>query len=231
MAFPKTSHVVWSMAILAIACGGGDSGSPTAPSGLTTAPTTTLAASSIVASLDGQSPVGATAQATATASQLQSGGRLLPGQSLTSVDSRYRLLYQPDGNLVQYDDVGGIAMWNTGTAGSGAGQAVMQGDGNFVVYDAQGLPSGSPEPGVTRMRGWCSRAMETLSCMALAVRLSGTGSAPRLRHPPRRPLQHLLRHRLRHWCRWRFPVRQRLPLTSVFNLQPQLDIWTIPPRT
>ena len=73
--------------------------------------------------------------------RLQSGSRLLPGQSLTSTGGRYRLFYQPDGNLVLYDDVEGIAVWNTGTAGAGAGQAVMQGDGNFVVYDAQGTPA------------------------------------------------------------------------------------------
>ena len=32
------------------------------------------------------------------------------------------------------------ATWNTGTAGGGAGQAILQSDGNFVVYDAQGNP-------------------------------------------------------------------------------------------
>ncbi len=128
-----------TMAILAIACGGGNSSSPTAPSGLATAPTPTPTASSIVASLDGQSLVGATDQATAAANQLQPGSRLLPGESLASTSGRYRLLYQSDGNRVLYDDVEEIQLWTTNTAGTGAGQAVMQGDGNFVVYDAQGI--------------------------------------------------------------------------------------------
>lgn len=69
---------------------------------------------------------------------LRSGVSLLPDQPLTSANGRYRLLYQTDGNLVLYDDAGGTTPWTAGTAGTGAGQAVMQGDGNFVVYDAQG---------------------------------------------------------------------------------------------
>ena len=72
--------------------------------------------------------------------RLQSGSRLLPGQSLTSNGGRYRLLYQSNGDLVLLDDVEGIHVWSTGTAGASAGQAVMQSDGNFVIYDAQGVP-------------------------------------------------------------------------------------------
>ena len=68
---------------------------------------------------------------------LQSGGRLLSGQSLTSSNGRYRLVYQTDGNLVLYDDVERTIPWASGTAGTSAGMALMQGDGNFVVYDAQ----------------------------------------------------------------------------------------------
>ena len=30
--------------------------------------------------------------------------------------------------------------WSSGTAGMGAGQAVMQTDGNFVIYDASARP-------------------------------------------------------------------------------------------
>ena len=70
---------------------------------------------------------------------LQSGARLLPGQSLTSTNGRYRLLYQTDGNLVLYDDVERTATWSTATTGTSAGQALLQGDGNFVIYDAQGV--------------------------------------------------------------------------------------------
>ena len=63
--------------------------------------------------------------------RLQSGARLLPGQSLTSRNGLYRLLYQSDGNLVLYDDVNRTTPWTSGTLGTSAGQAVMQGDGNF----------------------------------------------------------------------------------------------------
>ena len=76
----------------------------------------------------------------AAANILRSGARLVAGESLTSLNGRFRLLYQPDGNLVLYDDVDGTTPWNSGTAGGGAGQAILQSDGNFVVYDAQGNP-------------------------------------------------------------------------------------------
>ena len=70
--------------------------------------------------------------------RLRPGARLLSGQSLTSTNGRYRLLYQSDVNLVLYDDVARTAPWASNTAGTTAGQAVMQTDGNFVIYDGQG---------------------------------------------------------------------------------------------
>lgn len=48
----------------------------------------------------------------------------------------YCLVFQQDGNLVVYR--GDVAVWNSATDGSGAVQAVMQTDGNFVLYDASG---------------------------------------------------------------------------------------------
>ncbi|MFJ9446613.1 hypothetical protein ACIRRH_32855 [Kitasatospora sp. NPDC101235] len=62
------------------------------------------------------------------------GSCLLPGDSLVSANGAYRLTYQTDGNLVEYDRYG-TALWNTATVGGGAGKAIMQYDGNFVVYD------------------------------------------------------------------------------------------------
>ena len=73
-----------------------------------------------------------------TVNELQPGSRLLPGESLTSTGGQYRLVYQADGDLVLYDDVEDTQLWSAATAGATAGQAVMQGDGNFVVHDAQG---------------------------------------------------------------------------------------------
>jgi hypothetical protein len=49
-------------------------------------------------------------------------------------------VYQSDGNLVLYDDVNRIPLWSSGTAATSTGHAVLQGDGNFVIYSAQGTP-------------------------------------------------------------------------------------------
>ncbi len=65
--------------------------------------------------------------------------RLAPGSSIRSLGLRYRLLYQTDGNLVLYDDTGARgALWSTGTAGTSAGQMIVQSDGNVVLYNAAG---------------------------------------------------------------------------------------------
>lgn len=69
---------------------------------------------------------------------LDTNGRLTPGQSRASRNARYRLAYQADGNLVLYDEVERVAVWATHTGGPSAGSALMQSDGNFVVYGAQG---------------------------------------------------------------------------------------------
>jgi len=55
------------------------------------------------------------------------------------INGSYKFTMQSDGNLVQYD--GGTALWASGTGGhsGGGAYAVLQTDGNFVVY----LPSGS----------------------------------------------------------------------------------------
>lgn len=53
------------------------------------------------------------------------------------------LLYQQDGNLVLYDDTTGSrpnAVWATNTAGQKAWRAIMQNDGNFVLYSEPGRP-------------------------------------------------------------------------------------------
>jgi hypothetical protein len=70
--------------------------------------------------------------------RLYGGARLMPGQSITSTNNRYRLLMQADGNLVLYDAVERSAPWSTKTAGLAAGHVIMQSDGNLVLYDGQG---------------------------------------------------------------------------------------------
>lgn len=68
---------------------------------------------------------------TAEPSQFVHTGHLLPGERLVSDDRGTTLNMQPDGNLVLYSH--GVARYATGTSTPGAG-AVLQSDGNFVVY-------------------------------------------------------------------------------------------------
>jgi len=85
-----------------------------------------------------------------TPSNLTMAEELAPGESIQSSNGRFRLRLQTDGNLVLYDDEAGpAALWATGTDGVNVTRAVMQGDGNFVLYaganpvwatDTQGQP-------------------------------------------------------------------------------------------
>ena len=67
-----------------------------------------------------------------------SGEGLGPGGAVTSCDGRFTLTMQTDGNLVLYSL--GVPMWASGTDGAGGYVAIMQGDGNFVVYDDTSSP-------------------------------------------------------------------------------------------
>lgn len=71
-------------------------------------------------------------------STLSSGERLYPDQFVRSPNGAYLLLYQTDGNLVLYGPSGPV--WASDTHGSPPGHATMQGDGNVVVYRADGVP-------------------------------------------------------------------------------------------
>ena len=58
-------------------------------------------------------------------------------QSFTSPSRQYTVVFQAsDGNLVEYGPTG--SLWQSGTAWWGATRAVMQSDGNFVIYKANG---------------------------------------------------------------------------------------------
>lgn len=74
----------------------------------------------------------------ATGDDIQPEEVLGSGQSITSTNGRYRLVYQGDGNLVLYD--GNKPLWSSKTSGNSVGVCVMQGDGNFVMYNAEGQP-------------------------------------------------------------------------------------------
>jgi hypothetical protein len=75
-------------------------------------------------------------------SSLRGGQQLLAGQSLYSPLKLYRLTMQTDNNLVVYTNANinllynraGIPIWATTTANSCAVRAIMQTDGNFVLY-------------------------------------------------------------------------------------------------
>lgn len=69
---------------------------------------------------------------------LAPGQGLAPGQSIRSANGAAQLIYQTDGNLVLYGP--GRALWSTQTNGRTLGLAIMQGDGNFVLYDAATTP-------------------------------------------------------------------------------------------
>lgn len=65
-------------------------------------------------------------------------GRLYPGQKISTADNRYKLILQPDSNLVLYSP--NRPIWATSTDGRQAAFLIMQGDGNLVLYDKQQRP-------------------------------------------------------------------------------------------
>lgn len=64
------------------------------------------------------------------------GDGLYPGQSLTSCDGRFTLIFQADGNLVLLKS--GVPLWAAATDGRGAAVAIFQKDGNLVIYSSAG---------------------------------------------------------------------------------------------
>ena len=70
------------------------------------------------------------------AALLESGHRLGPGAGIQSPGGQFRFVMEQDGNLVLY--TGRRALWASGTHGFAGASAVMQPDGNFVVYSKTG---------------------------------------------------------------------------------------------
>jgi hypothetical protein len=70
--------------------------------------------------------------------RLNSGDSLAVGGSIPSLDGGFTLTLQADGNLVLYHTGGAPAGWATGTVGRAVTQAIMQADGNFVLYGPAG---------------------------------------------------------------------------------------------
>jgi hypothetical protein len=68
---------------------------------------------------------------------LSTNGILYPNRYILSSDSRFVLVLQGDGNLVEYGP-GWQVMWSSNTAGTSPGYAMLQNDGNFVLRSASG---------------------------------------------------------------------------------------------
>jgi hypothetical protein len=64
--------------------------------------------------------------------------KITVGQSVQSCDGRFTLILGSDGNLVLNQS--GTALWTSKTTGKASANAIMQGDGNFVIYDTSGKP-------------------------------------------------------------------------------------------
>lgn len=69
---------------------------------------------------------------------LGSGAGLAPGESRSVRGGAFAFSYQSDGNLVLYES--GVPRWASFTNGESAHTAIMQGDGNLVVYSRPGAP-------------------------------------------------------------------------------------------
>ena len=71
--------------------------------------------------------------------RLNPGGRLFPGDALSSPNGRLILKMQDDGNLVLYAS-GNTPIWATGTNGRPGSILAMQEDGNLVVIAPGNVP-------------------------------------------------------------------------------------------
>ncbi|MDO8793020.1 MAG: pre-peptidase C-terminal domain-containing protein, partial [Vicinamibacterales bacterium] len=120
----------WSVSSGTVANSGSSSTAWTAPSTAATVTATVTVTDSSGASASSSVSISVT-----VSDRLRAGGRLLAGQAIVSPNSRYRLVYQSDGNLVLYDNTAGTATWFAGTSGA-PGQVVLQTDGNMVIYSA-----------------------------------------------------------------------------------------------
>lgn len=83
-------------------------------------------------------PVGVPVAPLVGSAHLWPGQQLAKGQGLSAPDGLFRLAMTETGNLVEY--AGGRKVWSTGTAARNGDRAVMQRDGNLVVYDTSGKP-------------------------------------------------------------------------------------------
>ena len=71
---------------------------------------------------------------------LAPGSFLAVNQTLFSPSKKWELILQSDGNLVLYRTANMHPVWSTKTNGKDVMRAIMQTDGNFVLYTFNGTP-------------------------------------------------------------------------------------------
>jgi hypothetical protein len=84
------------------------------------------------------SPGPFTPQSCSISSYLVAGQRINPNQCIVSPHGQYMLYMAPYGNLFIYDIAHSVGTWGTNTNSSGA-YAILQTDGNLVVYATNGV--------------------------------------------------------------------------------------------
>jgi nucleoid-associated protein YgaU len=112
---------------------------------------------------------------------LRVGEALGPGQSLDS--GAYRLVLRRDGNLVLEES--GSAVWASGTDGRPVTKAILQPDGNFVLYSDDGhaqWASGTSGKDADRLALQPDRNLVLYAKDGAALWASGTNTTERRTH-------------------------------------------------
>jgi RHS repeat-associated protein len=65
--------------------------------------------------------------------------RINANQCIVSPHGQYMLYMAPDGNFYIYDIAHAVGTWGANTAGHPGAYAILQGDGNFCIYDANNV--------------------------------------------------------------------------------------------
>ncbi len=110
-----------------------------------------------------------------TTDTLLSNQRLDANQSIVSANGKYKAVLQGfDSHFVVYNTETGQPIWATGVYGQTGWNAVMQGDGNFVIYNASEQPKWATGTNGTEDGKYFLRMEDTGSL----VLYRGTPSAP-----------------------------------------------------
>jgi hypothetical protein len=84
--------------------------------------------------VSGGSPRRPAASQPSAGSSMVAGDTLKPGQFLRSPNGRFSLAMQRDGDLVTSERPAGTPTWASGSGGHPGAYAILQGDGNLIVY-------------------------------------------------------------------------------------------------